>query len=171
MKLLVFLMAGAATVAPVFGQTVADPTVRDGVFSWFELTETMSDVARKLGPPRVKADFGKGLESWQYQIGPGDGHEPTHYLVFEKATRKLISVTRNFDPEPPVDEMFPPSQTTSRFLPSNPGFGVRMRRLPGGRVLLAMGSPKPGQPTGQLVLMRMSDAEAQYPWLNPGSRP
>ena len=135
--------------------------------SEFSLGESMEDVARKLGPPKLVADFGAGLRSWQYHLGSGDNHDPSHYLVFRRSSGKLVSVTRNYDPEELVDGLFPGSQTSTHFLrpPTDPPYGVRVRRLPGGRVLLAMGSPKTGQPVSQLVLMLEADLASLYPWL------
>ena len=46
-----------------------------------------------------------------------------------------------------------------------PTFSIRVRRLSGGRLLMAIGTSKPGQTTGQLVLMRESELTHFYPWL------
>jgi hypothetical protein len=40
-----------------------------------------------------------------------------------------------------------------------------VRRLSGGRVLIAMGSTKAGQLTGQVVLIRESELALFHPWL------
>ena len=45
-------------------------------------------------------------------------------------------------------------------------FSLRLRCLPEGRVLMAMGTSKPGQLTGQLVLMRESELRFFYPWVS-----
>jgi hypothetical protein len=152
-------------LAVLLAVILADPELRQGSLLWFTLTETMPAVARALGAPKQVADFGNGLQSWQYHLGAGDGHEPSHYLVFRRSDGRLLSVTRNFDPERKFDELFPLAQTTTRYLPGNASYGARVRRLSGGRVLLAMGSTKKGQPIGQLVLLREEDLAAQYPWV------
>ena len=132
----------------------------------FQLTETRAEARAKLGPPALVAPFGD-FETWQYQIGVEDNHEFSHVLLFRAATGKLISVTRNWEQERPVDEMFPESQSKVYYYPdaAHPQYGVRVRRLSGGRVLMAMGSAKPGDPTGQVVLMRESELQVFHPWL------
>ena len=42
-------------------------------------------------------------------------------------------------------------------------FAMRARGLPGGWVLIAVGSSKPGQTTGRLVLMRETELRHFYP--------
>ena len=85
--------------------------------------------------------------------------------MFRKADGKLISVTRQFEPERMVDEFFPAAETNVFLFPGNPAFGARVRRLSGGRLLIAMGSTKPGQPTGQLLLIREAEINRFHPWI------
>lgn len=146
---------------------LADPEVRQGSLVWFELTETMPAVTRALGAPKLVADFGNGQRSWQYFLSEGDNHDPSHYLVFGRADGKLVSVTRNFEPERNIDELFPAAETTTHYLDATHSYGARVRRLSGGRVLIAPGSMKAGQPAGQLILMRAADVARQYPWIKP----
>lgn len=164
MRTAFLLMALAANQGLLPAQTAADPKVRGNAVEWFELNETMDHVARLLGRPSVDANFGSGLRSWQFHLGQADSHEPSHYLVFD-ADGKLMSVTRSYDPEIPVDALFQPAETEVHYLRGDSAFGVRLRRLRGGRVLLAIGSVRQGQPVGQLVLMRETDLPSQYPWI------
>lgn len=164
MQRLLFAAGLAISLVRLQAQTPADPTVREGAFQWFALGEEMDQVERKIGPPRNVADFANSRRGWLYMIG-GDGHEPTHYLVFRATDKKLVSVTRNYEPEQNVDPFFPSAESIACYMPDNPGFGIRVRRLPEGRVLLAIGAPKSGQKTGQLVLMLEADLRSQYPWV------
>ena len=103
---------------------------------------------------------------------PLNYHDFSHVLVFRKSTSKLVSVTRLYEEEQTVDEFFPPRETTVHQYPGDgtpdaakAAFSLRLRRLSGGRLLIAMGSPKPGVPTGQLVLMDENELTTAYPWL------
>lgn len=144
-------------------QTAADPTVRGGLFLWFQLNETMQEVSKRLGMPRAVADFGSSRTSWQYYLDEGSAHDPSHFLVFRNG--RLVSVSRSYEPERTVDEFFPQNETRVFFLPTNPGFGARARKLPGGRILLAPGSEKRGKPAGQLLLITDAELALQYPWV------
>ena len=107
------------------------------------------------------ADFGQDFQSWQYE---SDEHEEFSLtVVFRKSDGKLVSVTRNYEPERNVDALFPEAETTVHQF--NPQYGLRLRRLSGGRVLMAMGAPKRGQVTGQMVVMRESELRYFYPWV------
>ena len=152
--------------APLFSQT--DPLLKDGAPepAWFQLTEDGEQVSKLLGKPTNVAEFGKDFVSWQFQIG--SGHDDfSHVAVFRKSEGKLISITREYEPESNVDGLFPPSQTTACFFPdaANPKFAVRVRRLSGGRLLMAMGTSKPGQKTGQLLLIRETELGNFYSWI------
>ena len=154
-------------VAPLFSQSGPDPALVKGQLHWFHLSETKQQVADSLGKPVISSDFGADFSSWQYQIGPGDHDDFSHYLVFRKSTGKLVSVTRNFDEPRNVDNLFPEAETSVHHFPNaaKPEFSVRLRRLSGGRVLLAMGSPKPGVPAGQIVLTLESELKYFHGWL------
>lgn len=168
------LLAAALWSAPLLSQPpAADPQLRNGEPVWFLLTETSDQVTRALGSPSLVADFGRDYRSWQYQIGAVDHDEFSHLLVFCKSGRVLISVTRNYEPERNVDAFFPEAETTVHHYPDadNRKYSLRLRRLSGGRVLMAMGTSKRGQPTGQLVLMRESELRNFYPWLFARLRP
>ncbi len=111
------------------------------------------------------AHFGKDFESYQYQIGSADSHEYSHQIVFRRSG-ELVSVTRNYEPERLVDEFFPAAETTVYCHPDPAvSYCLRLRRLSGGRLLLAMGSARAGIATGQLVLIRDSEVRSFYPWL------
>lgn len=151
------LLGGAASL---FSQ--AEPP-----FPWFLLTETKAEVRRQLGQPKDVAEFATDFESWQYQIGDTAEGEYSHQLVFRKSTGQLISFTRNFEPERSVDEWFPPGETSVHSYPDaeHPQYSLRLRRLPGGRVLMSMGTAHAGQVTGQIVMMRETEIPHFYPWL------
>jgi hypothetical protein len=132
----------------------------------FLLTESKEQVARALGSPSMVADFGEDFQSWQYQTPDGDHDEFSQMVVFRKSSRSIVSVTRNYEPERNVDALFPETETTVHYF--NALYGLRLRRLSGGRMLMAMGAPKRGQLTGQLVLMRESELRYFYSWLKVG---
>ena len=158
MKKYAVLFGALLLAAPVFSQ-------QEDVLA-FQLTETRAEVRAKLGAPAVVAPVGE-FESWQYQIGVEDNHEFSHVILFRATTGELLSLTRNWEHERAVDELFPESQSKVYFFPdaAHPEYGVRVRRLNGGRVLMAMGSAKPGEPTGQVVLIRESELHLFHPWL------
>jgi hypothetical protein len=154
----VVLIGALLLAAPVFSQET-------DILS-FRLNETRAAVLERLGKPAVIMPAGE-YESWQYQIGVHDNHEFSHVLLFRISTGELISVTRNWEEERPVDEWFPAVETRVHYYPddSHPEFGVRVRRMSGGRVLIAMGAPKAGQPTGQVLMIRESELPQFQPWL------
>jgi hypothetical protein len=165
----VLLLGALLGAAPLFSQIppAADPQRRDGELRWFLLTETKDEVTRALGPPTVVAGFGQDFVSWQYQIGDVDHDEFSHQVVFRSSVRGIVSITRNYQPERNVDELFPETETTVHHYPDaeKPQFSLRLRCLPAGRVLMAMGISRPGQLTGQLVLMKESELRYFYPWV------
>lgn len=147
--------------------SLAEPRIEQGKLRWFSLAETPAEVEAVLGKPALAASSGSDHLSWQFRLGGIDHHDFSHVLVFRKSTSKLVSVTRLYEEEQIVDEFFPAAETTVhhyRDAGTTP-FGIRLRRLPGGRLLLAMGSPKPGVPTGQLVLIDENELTTIYPWL------
>ncbi|MGJ5820512.1 hypothetical protein [Paludibaculum fermentans] len=157
------LLSGAD--APTRLPALADPQVKaDGVV-WLTLDESMEEVVRALGRPALVAESGGGLVSWQFQLGEIDHHDFSHVLVFRAADRKLLSVTRNYEPERNVDALFPGDATRGYVVPGAAGYRMRVRRLPGGRLLMALGLGQAGAPVGQLVLMRESEVGRFYPWL------
>src|SRR5258708_945870 len=161
MNLTALLTGALLLAAPLFSQIPAasDPQIRKGAIVWFELKETTEQVTRMLGHPTLVADFGPDLLSWQYQIDNEDHDEFSHQLVFRKSDHALISITRTYSVERNVDELFPAGETTVYHYPNaeTPQYSVRLRRLPNGRVLMAMGSAKPGQTTTQLELVRQAE--------------
>jgi hypothetical protein len=165
----VLFIGALLSAAPLFSQlpAAADPQLRNGELRWFLLSETKDQIARALGPPTLVAGFGQDFLSWQYQIGDVDHDDFSHQVVFRNSSREIVSITRNYEPERNVDELFPGPETTVHHFPdaSKSQFSLRLRRLSGGRVLMAMGTSKPGQLTGQLVLMRESELRVFYPWV------
>lgn len=161
MRCEVLILWALLETAPLFGQSAgANPL-------GFLLSESKEQVIRSLGPPAMKADFGTDFQSWQFRIGEVDHDEFSHVLIFRKSTGELISVARNYQPERTVDEYFPAAETKVYFYPDSTQaqYGIRLRRLSAGRLLLAMGISKPNQPTGQLVLIRESELRQFYPWV------
>lgn len=155
-----YLVLGALLfAAPLFSQ--------DHELLQFRLGETRAQVEQRLGRPAVVADFGD-FQSWQYQIGVEDHHEFSHQLVFRHSTGELISVTRSYEAEQSVDALFPESESSAHFLQDS-DWGIRARRLDGGRVLLAIGAPRKGQTSTQLLLIRESELPHFYGWVKlPG---
>ena len=168
MKLLFVLLWALLPAAPVFSQQAlwSDPQVSAEGLKWFLLVESESDVRKHLGQPAMMADFGE-YRSWQYQIGEVEHDEFSHALVFRKSDGKLVSISHTYNPERNVDMFFPANETTAHWFRAEgqPGFPMRVRKLSGGRLLIAVGTSKPGQTTGQLVLMRESELHHFYPWL------
>lgn len=168
MKLIPVLLWALLLAAPVSSQQAlwSDPQVSAEGPKWFQLVESESEVRKCLGQPATVADFGE-YRSWQYQIGEVEHDDFSHALVFRKSDGKLVSLSRNYNPERIVDEFFPTAQTTVHWFHAagQPDFAARVRRLRGGRVLIAVGTSKPGQTTGQLVLMREDELRHFYPWL------
>jgi len=156
--------------APSFSQTGwTDPQTKPeggAEPAWFQLTEDREQVGKLLGKPVLVAETGKDFYSWQYQID-STNEDYSHYAVFRKSDGKLISVTRQYEPERNVDALFPSSKTTVCSFPDpvRPTFAVRVRRMSGGRLLIAMGSARDGQKTSQLLLIRESELGNFYPWI------
>lgn len=146
---------------------LADPQVKASGVVWLTLDETMEDVVRAFGRPALVAESGAGLVSWQFQLGDIDHHDFSHVLVFRAADRKLLSVTRNCEPERRMDALFPATETRSYAVPGTgvTRFRMRVRRLPGGRLLMAMSLDRADAPVGQLVLMKEAEVGRFYPWL------
>ncbi|MDX2151535.1 MAG: hypothetical protein SFV54_12430 [Bryobacteraceae bacterium] len=163
------LLGALLTAAPLFSERLPgrDPRVEKGQVIWFLLTESREQVAKAMGPPSVVSEIGQYV-SWQYMGGDVDHHEPSHTLIFRKADGVLAGVTRNYEPDRDVDALFPAKETSAHHFPNaeKPEMSLRLRRLPGGRVLIAIGSPKPGTPTPQLTLMREAELKIFYPWLS-----
>jgi hypothetical protein len=162
--LTVFMLAA---ISCTFAQETAAERPRPGdELLAFTLDETPADVATRLGAPAHTGAFGPGYFSWFYQIGVEDLHDFSHTLCFREPDRKLISITRDFAPEVDVDHLFPGASSEVHYWPDRekPQYRVRVRRLPGDRVLLAMGS-QAGQPCGQVILIRRSAVGLFFPWI------
>lgn len=132
---------------------------------WLDLIESQEAIARRIGPPRLVAESGTAYISWHYQLGDGDHHDQSHIFLFRRDTRTLVSATRVYEAEMPVDTFFPSASSSFHRAPGT-DFTIRVRLLPGNRVLLAPGCARQGSPAGQLVLVRRDDLKALYPWLD-----
>lgn len=156
------LWGALATAALLHSQP---PASSDELASFLQL-ENKEQVLRMLGSPKAVADFGPDFQSWQYEIGRAEDEEFTHIAVIRKSTGALVSITRHFERQRNVDELFPPASTVVCSYPdAKAAYRMRVRTLAGGRLLIAMGSAEKGQPTGQLVLIRRTDLPFFFPWL------
>ena len=165
------IMAGALLMAaPLFSQSGADPVIAKGRVQWLTLEESREDLARTMGPPRMIAPFGADFVAYQYQIGDVDHHDFTHQVVVRRSDGTVVSIARNYEPEIVVDEFFPELETATYRCQEGGGYSVRVRKLAGGRLLLAMGVSRPGQRTGQLLLIRESELRIFHPWLGSGMK-
>lgn len=169
MRRLIALSGVLLLAAPLISETVvnADPIVRQGRLVWFDLTETHEQIADRLGPPAMAAPLGNNFVSWQYKFGTDDHDGFSHHLIFRKSDGILACITRNFDSEQQVDAMFPSAETTThrRHEKGRPPYSVRVRRLAGDRLLLAMGADKPGDTSSQIVLVRLAELKFFQEWL------
>ena len=165
------LLVGALLVpaALLQGQdgTRGDPVVQNDQFQWFQLTEKKSEIAKAMGQPSLIAGFGRDYRAWLYKIDISDHDEFSHWFVFRDSDNRLVSVTRTYDPEHAAAELFPDGETTVQWYPNrqNPQYRLLARRLPGGRILMAMGISDRRQPVAQVVLMLESELRVFYPWL------
>ena len=162
-----FMLGFFGTLLAAASLALAGPDPR-GAASFllqFSLDETPAAVAARMGPPRVTTDY-QGFRSLQYQIDTLDNHDFSHAFVFDSAGR-LLSVTRNAEEPEEVDALLPLKETRTHYWPNadKPEYRVRVRTLPDGRYLIAMGVEKPGQKTTQLVLARREALEAFFPWV------
>jgi hypothetical protein len=157
MNRIVVTLGGLLLAAPAFSQ--------EQIVA-FKLNETRAEVSKLLGAPAFIQPAGD-LESWQYQIGVEDHHEFSHALVFRISTGQLISATQNFEPAKPLDALFPSAETRVYHYPDaqHPEFSVRLRKLDGGRLLLAMGSAKQGSDVAQIMLIREDELPRFHTWL------
>lgn len=159
-----------ATV-PLFSQSLIDPVMRNGRVHWFTLTESPKTTAALLGPPALVAESGSRWISWQYQLGDVAHEDFSHHLLFERGTGRLLSVTRNYETERDISALFPARTTTVHYFPNAqaPQLSLRVRQLPGGRYLTALGAK--GR-SNQAVLLRAELMPVLYPWVNllPGVR-
>lgn len=169
-----FVLGVLLSAAPLFSQVhtqipaFTDPQLKEGKLTWFSLEETTADVRKLLGEPAQISDAGEDLVHWRYQIAQEDNHDFSHYLIFRKSTGRLISISRSYEDERTVDAWFPIKETKTFFWTHSgqANYPVRVRTLPGERVLIAMGAAKPGDTTTQIVLIQSSELRNFYPWLD-----
>lgn len=130
------------------------------------LNETRAEVAQAIGRPALVQQVGD-LESWQYQIGVADHDDFSHAVLFRVSTGKLISAAQTFESPKQLDELFPVKETRVYHYPDaqHPQFSVRLRKLDGGRLLLALGSAKPSTPVTQIMMIRESELTHFYTWI------
>lgn len=159
------LLLAAPRFSVAFGEP--DPRTRPEFLLEFTLGESESEVTAKMGPPRQVADFSPDYRAYHFQIGVDDLHELSHILVFSRASGKLVSITQNFEPERDVAALFPPAESRVHFWPDpdKPQYSILVRKLSGNRLLMSMGTRKPSDPAGQLMLIRREALAAFHPWL------
>ncbi|MBX9601621.1 MAG: hypothetical protein K2X35_11465 [Bryobacteraceae bacterium] len=159
------LLLAAPRFSTAFGEP--DPRTRPEFLLEFTLSETEGEVAAKMGPPRQVADLSTDYRAYHFQIGVDDLHELSHILVFSRTSGKLVSITQNFEPERDVTALFPPGDSRVHFWPDaeKPQYSILVRKLPGNRLLMSMGTRKPSDPAGQLMLIRRDALAAFHPWL------
>ena len=151
------------SVAPL-----AEPIVKTGQVRWFTLDETPKQIAAALGEPAMVAESGANWIAWQYRIGDDVEHEDfSHQLLLERGTGRLLAVTRNYGNERDVSALFPERETSRHYFPDEkaPQLTVRVRKLPDGRVLTALGA---NGPTAQLALLRPEMLSELFPWMALG---
>jgi hypothetical protein len=108
MKVIPTLLWALLSVAPVSSQQElwSDPKLSADGLKWFQLGESESEVRKSLGQPAMVTDFGE-CRSWQYQIVEVEHDDFSHALLFRKSDRKLVSVSRTYNPERDVDIILP----------------------------------------------------------------
>lgn len=165
------LVSGALLLAaPVFSQhrMAASPDPQWGKnheLVWVSMDDSKAKLAQVLGKPRMSAEFGVDFQTRQYQIADGDHDDFSHQLVFRKSTGKLVSITRNYEPQVNVSAFFPKKESATYKMEGATPYNVLVRRMADGSLLLAPGLTKPDEPAGQLMLMRESELRHFYPWL------
>ena len=154
-----------ALISLSFAQT--NPSKPGNELPGFTLRETPDQLIALLGRPDSVDDSLPAYFSWLFKAGAHDEGDYGYILCFRRSDGKLVSITRNFDPEPNVDHLFPSGSFTVQHWPSaeKPQFSARLRVLPGDRLLLAMGSGETGKPCGQLILIDRSVASFFFSWL------
>lgn len=159
MKLLSVTLGALLLAAPIFSQ--------EHEALAFTLHEQRAQVEQRMGPPAMVATSGD-FESWQYQIGIEDHHEFSHQLLFRVSTGELISFTRNYEPAADVDALFPDAETRVEHYPDaeHSAMVMRVRDLKDGRILLALGSAKSGQPAAQVMVIQKSELRRFHAWLD-----
>ncbi len=156
--------------APLFSQPKAfvEPRIQDDQIRWFTLDETPAQILEKLGPVRQVGELGPNYLIWQFQIDVADTHEFSHVICIRKSGNKIVSVARNYEEPENVDALFPPemSEVHHWMKDGKPGYSVRVRKLNGDRLLIAVGSAKPGERTSQLLLIHREELKLFMPWLD-----
>lgn len=157
-----------AAALPILSQT--QPARKTAEILRFTLSESPEEIVKLLGRPEHMDESLPGFQSWQYETMAGkdsDDNSPPAWFVCLRSGRTVLSVTRNFDKPQDVDDLFPPAQTTAYHWPAQgaPQYSLRLRRISGEVLLLAMGTAKPGERTTQLMLIRQSVLKTFMPWL------
>ena len=129
----------------------------------YTMDEGPAQLGKRLGQPRQVSDLGARYRTLQYQIDSHDAHEFSHIVCVRRTDGRIASITRNYDDQRSVDDMFPPHSTAAIQWPQ---YSVRVRTLDAGkRLLLAMGTSKPGDKTSQVILIRRDAVVDLMPWL------
>ena len=161
------MIAAALCALPLFSQTA---TSKFQTLLRFTLDEAPAKIVELLGRPG-RIDWVQGYISWQYESVENDDHDdnypPSLIVCLSAENRQILSLTRNFVTAQDVEELFPRAETSVYHWPSatNSQFSVRLRRLPGERLLLATGTGNAGELTQQLILIRRSALKMFMPWL------
>lgn len=150
----------------VFAQAEAPPPGSDLLN--LDLNATPPGAGLGLGTPDGVDDSMPNFVSWLFKRGAEDLHNYGYVLCLRRSDRKLVSVTRNLEPEATVDHLFPEGSFSVHHWPSadRPQFSVRVRALSGNRLLMAMGSGAEGKPCGQLVLIDRGAIPIFFPWID-----
>jgi len=155
---------------PLFTQT--GPNAKMQEFLRFTLDETPEQIIQRMGRPERIDDSVSRYQSWQYGAPADEANDdnspPAWFFCLRADNRQILSVTRNFDKPQDVDALFPAAEATVHRWPSKeaPQFSLRLRRMAGETLLLAIGTAKPGDRTTQLVLIRRSALKTFMPWLD-----
>jgi hypothetical protein len=163
MKLLTVFLRALLAAAPLLA---ADPRNQPRILLQFILEDTPATVAKKFGRPDSVAEL-SGYRMWHYRLTlTPDSLDYSHTVCFRTTDGKPISVTRTSPTDEDVDFLFPDGTCAAHYWRDGAKeLRVRVRRLSGERLLIAMGSPKPGMPAAQLMLIRREALEHFLPWL------
>jgi hypothetical protein len=161
---------GAALLAlPLWAQTAENSKVR--AFLRFTMDEKPAEIVRLIGKPGRVDDTSRNFQSWMYDAADDEDHDdnlpPAYIICLRNGDQQIMSITRNYDEPQDVEALFPAGSASVYHWPAKeaPQFSVRLRSLPGEKLVLAMGTSQAGQKTTQLILIRRSALPQFMPWL------
>src|SRR5262245_55960121 len=140
MRLKRTLIAAALSALPLLSQA-GNPKVQS--LRRFTLDERPARIVELLGRPDHTYSL-PGYTSWQYESVDNEDHAdnypPSLIVCLSAQGQQILSLTRNFVTAQDVDELFPQAETSVYHWPSEAKnqFSVRLRELPGERLMLAM---------------------------------